>query len=377
MKYHFLGAVAAVLFAYDSLAQTMPDAAELPPGWWTIPKTSTRLKLGGYVKFDMIHDFKPIGSPDFFDVSKIPVDGSEGQTTHFNAKEARINLDARTTSKVGELRMFVEGDFYGANGTFRLRHAYAEIGDWFLAGQTWSNFMDENIIPATLDFEKPAAYAFARLPIVRLKKNLSDGAYVSVALEQPTTNAQAPAQAGKFENPIPDLTLRYRLTKSWGHVQVSGFAAFVKYRFDAGGSDDVGAFGANLSGLFNVASKDKITYQVVYGPGIGRYRGLQTAALDENGELEAITEMGFTFSYQHQWNESFTSIVVLNRGMADNTEGQAPTAIHAENYGAANLLWHFAPNAFVGGEFLTGLREDEDGTKGTAHRLQFSVKYGL
>jgi hypothetical protein len=378
MRYLIAIAMLVVLLPPESVAQQTPvDAGEFPPGWWAIPKTSTRLKVGGYVKFDLIHDFKPIGSPDFFDVSKIPTDGSVGKTTHLNAKEARINLDVKTPSKVGELRMFVEGDFYGANGTLRLRHAYVEIGDWLLAGQTWSNFMDENTIPGTLDFEKPGAYVFTRLPIVRFKKNLAEGSYVSLALEQPNSSSVVPAEPGKFENPVPDLTLRFRHSKPWGHVQASAFGALVRYRFSAGGTDEVQAFGVNLSGQFNVAGKDKLTYQAAYGPGLGRYRGLLTAALDENGNLEAITEMGITISYQHQWNESFSSLVVFNRGVAENTAGQGPNAIHAEHYGAGNLLWHFAPNAFAGVEFLTGLREDVDGAKGTANRLQFSVKYGL
>lgn len=51
---------------------------EVPAGWWKIPKTNGRITIGGYVKFDLIRDFNPINSPSFFDVSKIPTDGSEG-----------------------------------------------------------------------------------------------------------------------------------------------------------------------------------------------------------------------------------------------------------------------------------------------------------
>jgi DcaP outer membrane protein len=358
--------------------QTADGSSELPPGWWLIPKTQTKVKLGGYVKADLIHDFQPIGSPDFFDVSKIPTDGSEGQTTHLNAKETRLYLDVRTPSRVGELRMYVEGDFYGSSGGFRLRHGYVEIGGKWLAGQIWSNFMDESIIPNTLDFEKPAAYAFVRHPIIRYKHSLSDDVYIAVAVEEPSTNAQAPAEAGKFESPLPDLTARYRVTKPWGHMQLSGYAAYLKYSYTTEGSEDVTLFGGNLSGLFNVLNKKgKITYQAVYGLGAARYRGGLSAATDAEGNLQALPDLGFTVGYEHRWNKAFSSLVLYNYGSVDNTEGQPGSAIEDTKYFAVNTLWHFADNAFAGVEYLWGRRDDVNGDNGAASRLQFSVKYGF
>jgi DcaP outer membrane protein len=352
--------------------------AEVPPGWWEIPKTTVRMKIGGYVKFDLIHDFNPIGSPDYFDVSTIPTDGSKGETTHMHAKETRVFLDFRSPSKVGELRAYVEGDFYGSSGAFRLRHAFVEInnGKW-LAGQWWSNFMDETIIPPTLDFEKPAAYAFARHAMFRWKQSLSSDSYLAIAVEEPNTRAQAPGEPGKFESPLPDLTARYRITKKWGHVQLSGFAAQLHYRFSAGGSDKVSLFGANLSGQLNFLKKDKFIYQVVYGPGVGRFRGGFSAGLDANDDLEAITDIGATAGIQHFWNNNFSSLFVYNHGYNDTTEGQPPTDISRMNYMAVNLIWHFVDNAFVGVEYLRGTREDINDEDGAANRVQFSVKYSF
>ena len=351
---------------------------EVPPGWWQIPKTPVRMKIGGYVKFDLIHDFDPIGSPDYFDVSTIPTDGSKGESTHMHAKETRVFLDFRSPSKVGELRAYIEGDFYGASGSFRLRHAFIEFknGKW-LAGQWWSNFMDENIIPPTLDFEKPIAYAFARHAMFRWKQTLTNDSYLALAVEEPNTRAQAPVEPGKFESPLPDLTARYRITKNWGHVQVSGFAAQLRYRFSAGGSDEVTLFGGNLSGQFNFLKKDKFIYQVVYGPGVGRFRGGQSAGLDDNGDLEPITDFGATAGVQHFWNDKLSSLLVYNQGSNDTTEGQPATDIATMNYMALNLLWHFVENAFVGVEFLRGTREDINKQDGAADRIQFSVKYSF
>jgi hypothetical protein len=342
-----------------------------------IPGTKTRVKAGGYVKLDLIHDFKPIESPDFFDVSKIPTDGSEGESTHLNVKETRLLADVRSPLRAGEIKMYVEGDFYGSGGAFRIRHAYAEIGGKLLAGQTWSNFMDEDIIPNTLDFEKPAAYAFVRHPLVRYRHQFSESTYLAVAVEEPSTNAQAPPQPGEFESPLPDLTARVRLSRSWGHVQASGFAGKLTYRYTAGGKEEVALFGCNLSGAFNLLKKDRLSYQVLYGPGAARFRGGLSAAVDANGNLEALTDIGVSVMYQHQWSKAFTSVLVLNQGSVDNLSGQPVTSLSLARYTAANLIWSFADNAFAGVEYLWGERQDIDGSNGTAGRLQFSVRYGF
>src|SRR5690606_4145378 len=102
-----------------------------------------------------------------------------------------------------------------------------------------------------------------------------------------------PAEAGAFESPLPDLTARYRITKKWGHIQASAFLAKLQYRFDAGGTESLSLYGLNLSGRLNFLKNDYFIYQGVYGPGSGRMRGGLSAGLDENGNLEALTDMGF------------------------------------------------------------------------------------
>ncbi|MHA4846421.1 DcaP family trimeric outer membrane transporter, partial [Flavitalea antarctica] len=254
---------------------------DIPAGWWKIPKTNARITVGGYVKFDLIQDFNPINSPSFFDVSKIPTDGSKGTNTHLQANETRFYIDFRTPAGKTDLRTYVEGDFYGTGGGLRLRHAYLEVGGKLLAGQTWSNFMDENIIPPTLDFEKPSAYAFVRHGMIRYKITTGKHSYVGLALEEPLINADAPAQPGKMETFVPDFTARYRYTNTWGHIQVSGFAGIVRFRPVTGSTENTEIFGINLSGQLNLPRKDYIIYQAVAGPGISRYRNGKYAAPDD------------------------------------------------------------------------------------------------
>lgn len=93
------------------------------------------IDIGGYVKADFIHDFNPIGSKDVFDPLTIPTDGLQGENTRMHARQTRLNLDYRPNQENDDLKLFVEGDFFGEGGTFRLRHAYIRAGR-LLAGQT-------------------------------------------------------------------------------------------------------------------------------------------------------------------------------------------------------------------------------------------------
>jgi hypothetical protein len=267
-------------------------------------------KFGGYVKLDYIQDFNPIRSPYYFDVSKIPLDGTVGEQATLNARESRLHLDVRKQTSVGMVKTHIEGDFYGDNGAFRLRHAYIDINDKIRAGQYWSNFMNVDIIPKTLDFEKPGAYAFIRHALVRHKGKLSENAYLSVALEQGSASGQEPVETVNFESPITDITLQYRVSNDRGHLQLSGYAGMIRYRYDVGGSDDFSVFGGNVSGALKFFKDDRFNYQVIYGSGLNRYRGGVSTTLDENGKIIIIDEVAFTVTYEHKWNEKFSFLLV-------------------------------------------------------------------
>lgn len=146
---------AVVTPSHTSLTQISSDAEN---GLWglTAPTEFTtfdamrgaqheglRVRIGGYGKFDVIHDFNAIGDTDQFDVATIPTDGQPGQNTRLHARQTRIDLDTILSTGTSRYRVFVEGDFFNANDTsLRLRHAFAEIRPMTL-GQTWTTFMDE------------------------------------------------------------------------------------------------------------------------------------------------------------------------------------------------------------------------------------------
>lgn len=356
----------------------MATAAALAaePGWIEIPGTAARLKIGGYVKLDMLHDLSPIGSPFYFDVSTIPTDGSEGQSTYFNAAETRLLFDARGMTDVGEVRGYLESDFYGSSFTFRIRRAFVDIDGKLLAGQEWSTFMDEDIIPPTLDFEKPGAYAFLRQGQIRYTARFGEGWMAAIAVEQ-AGSIVAHNTGGTIRTPLPDLALRVRSTGTWGHVQLSSFLGTLTYSYPGREDQSPIFYGVNLSSLFKIGESDQFAAQAIWGPGIAQYRWKPSAFLDSSGTVEPVIGWGVTAWYQHYWSSKFSSALVANYGEDDLSDYPELIDTKALGYGALNFLWHFAPASFAGIEYLYGSHELVNGDLGTASRIQVSVRYAF
>jgi hypothetical protein len=360
-----------------STSTAQQPVAPPPPGkgiQWQVGDTT--LKLGGYVKVDLIHDFDAIGSKDSFDPRTIPTDGSEGSGTLMQAKQSRLNLDVRGPTSADPIHFFVEGDFFGTNGAFRLRQAYAEMGP-VLGGQTWSAFVDVDAMPETLDFESPIGFPQLRLPQVRYTSQLEDGDSFAVAVEDPNSEVVPPPAPGEAEDVLPSLTARYIWKHARGHVQLGAFGGMSSYRADSGGTDSVPLWGLNLSTQFAVAAEDSAIVQLTYGDGVGQYRGGVTAGPDASGNLEAVPVAGVLGAYEHHWSEKFRSTLMYSWAEGDLPAGMPPANSERLQYLAANLIWQFCDRAWTGVEYLYGTNETFDGNDGAATRLQFAIRFNL
>lgn len=336
------------------------------------------ITFGGYIKVDLIHDFDDIGDTDAFDVRTIPTTGNTtpGSNTTLHARQTRLSLDVRGPSDEGEIRMYVEGDFFGSGNSFRMRHAYATVKE-ILAGQTWSTFMDEDAMPETLDFESPVAFPLVRVTQVRWTKPLENKDYFALAVEDPDSEVIAPTGVdGASKNPYPDVVARLRMNNGLGHVQVSAFTGMARFVPDAGHADNAFLWGANLSTKLDTCGKDNAIVQLTYGPGAGRYRGGVTAAPNASGNLEAVPVFGWLTSYQHYWSDVYRSSIGFSAAHADVPDG-SPPATSSENlsYSFVNFIWQFTSRAWTGVEFLHGTRETFNGADGDANRVQFSLRF--
>jgi hypothetical protein len=336
-------------------------------------------KPGGYVKLDIIRDFNPIGSEDFFDTRTIPVDGSEGVNSNIHAKESRLSLDVRGMVEGKQLRVYFETDFYGSNSVMTLRHAYGSYGG-LLAGHTWTTFVDEDNLPPTIDFEAPTAFAKIRQAQLRWTQKLGSTVTWSAAVEDNKSTITPPAGvAGKAEYPTPDLVTRFRFDIPHGHVTTAGFYGTARFRPTGGETDSVPLWGAVASAKFRTVGKDFIYGILTTGKGIGRYRGGTTAVPDENGRLHAVAGNAYMGGYQHYWTDRVTSNALYSLTDTIDEPFYTSSANKQLLYGSANVIYWFLPDrAWFGAEYIYGHREVFGGdAEGHAHRIQFAVRFGL
>ncbi|MCD9032403.1 hypothetical protein LDO32_11770 [Luteimonas sp. Y-2-2-4F] len=382
-----------------------PAVAATPAGARPIQSTTitpqanpgTVFTVGGMVRMDAFATKTTDGDiakgtpgRDFYVPGAIPV-GGEGPDTYMDAhlKFSRLWFDASTTLDSGDkLGARFEMDFFGgslgntaATNTYgaTLRHAYVTWNNW-LAGQTWSNFMDTAALIDAVDFVGPTdGVVFVRQPQLRY----SNGPW-TVSLESPETTVQpfgggARVIAGD-NSAIPDVIVRHTTKGDWGHFSVAGLARQLKYEPVTGADTTDTGYGLTVSGLVKLGDTTDLRYQLTGGDGIGRYIGLATinqdAIADANGDIDALGGWAGYFGLRQVFSDRVRGNLYYARSQWDNESAwtgldvtQKVQSLHA------NLIWTPYPKLDLGVEAIWGERTLESGADGELIRLHTMARY--
>jgi DcaP outer membrane protein len=378
-------------FSEDTVAAPRFDNVPLDPkyhGFFRLPGTQTLLKIGGYFKTDFIYDLKPAGNTDSFIPSSIPIPTVVGvNNATVSIRPTRLSLDFRVpAAKVGEVRFYLEGDLFGTNSTTpRLRHAYAQVRN-FLIGQTFSNFMDPDGFPDTLDFQGPNGMVSIRNPQIRYGFALSPSTTFYISVEKPSSDVifKTPQFSAQPNAPSPDGVVRLRQEFERGHLQVAGLFRSIAAFLPDGRTDSVFGWGLNVSTGVKTVGKDNVIFAVAGGHGTSRY--LQdTSGLGIDAEptsaptphLQATPAVGVEAAYQHYWLKTLRSSAIYSYAAVDNTNLSAASTYNHGTYTGANLIWNPFGSLNLGAECLYGWAMDQNGQKANAPRIQFSAKYSF
>jgi hypothetical protein len=378
-------------FSEDTVAAARFDNVPLDPkytGFFRLPGTQTILKIGGYFKTDFIYDMKPAGNTDSFIPSSIPIPNVVGvNNSTVSVRPTRLSLDFRVpAAKVGEVRFYVEGDLFGTNSTTpRLRHAYAQVRN-FLIGQTFSNFMDPDGFPDTLDFQGPNGMVSIRNPQIRYGFALAPSTTFYISLEKPSSDIafKTPEFSAQPNAPSPDGAIRLRQEFERGHFQIAGIFRSIAAFLPNGKTDSVFGWGLNASTGVKTFGKDNVILAVAAGHGISRYlqdtSGLGIDAEPASGvtpHLQATPAVGVEAAYQHYWRKALRSSAIYSYAAVNNTSLSAGTTYNHGTYTGTNLIWNPYGSLNVGAEFLYGWAVEQNGLKANAPRIQFSAKYSF
>ena len=386
----------------DNYADPRIDNAPFDPqlrGFFRLPGTETMLRLGGFARTDVIHDFSPAGNTSKFVTSSIPTGPNPGSdNTSLSVAPSRISVEIRNNTKYGPLRIYYENDFNnGPNTTnsFRLRHFY---GQWqnILIGQTWSAWGDTDAIPDTVDFEGPNSWIFRLQPQVRYTYAMNKENNVAVSVEQPKSEMPGTVTAGttntpiNSNSPIPDFVVRYRHEQSRFHIQHAWLFRDLGGFVTPGTDKHVFGWGGMLSAAAAVYGKDNIMVQGIIGEGIARYindlgegTGLDVG-VKPDGTIVALPAWGVFGSFQHFWSERWRSAVTYGYLHVNTTDLASPaitnnsnTSFNNTQYSEANLMYSPGAGFTVGAGLLWGQHVVKNGDRGDDIRLNFVLQYDL
>jgi hypothetical protein len=350
-------------------------------GGLLFPRSGVTLKIGGFIKADLIHDFDAIEDTDRFNTGTIFTDGREGQNTRGHARLTRFNLDVRWPTNDHTVRTFAEVDFFGSGSTLRLRHAYGEVGP-LLAGQTWSTFIDPAIIPAILDNESSQSGVFlTRRLVFRWTQPLFfDGLTGAVAVEDAASTSTIippPGILGRVENTLPDFVGRLHYAHDQGHLQSAAFIGASGFQPQSGLRDDEMVWGFNFTGSLDLTENDTLKFQTAFGDGLSRFDGVAAVGPDSGGRLSATKAFTWAIAYEHDWSDCLSSTFAYAKPRREPADGEPADAIRGTQFLAVNLVWQPFERTFTGIEYLFGSREDKNGARGEGNRVMFSVRYNL
>ena len=374
--------------------QTSPILPGANPG--------TAFSYGGFIKMDsMATDTSDGRIADgssgrlFYLPASIPVGGpaAEGGDAYvdYHAQFSRFWFSADHVTEGGtKIKAYIEADMFGggsnalagnetATNTYAvsLRQAYVSYGNW-LAGQTWSNFMDVAALPDAVDFVGTTdGTVFVRQAQTRYTK----GAW-SFSAENPQTTVtpylNAAARFNSGDNAWPDVTARWQTKGTWGHFSVAGLLR----QFKAGEATDTGA-SVSVSGRFNLGANDDIRYAVNGGQGIGRYLafGLGSdvvATSASNGDIEAVDGYGAFASWRHAWSPTVRTNLMYSMAHFDNDQSLTGFGVTERAHSMhANVIYSPFPKLDIGAELIYGERFLEDDREGDLKRLHTHVKYSF
>jgi hypothetical protein len=393
----------AVLTSTLPLAATAQEEAATP-GTFKIPGTDTTLNVYGFAEMDVTYDLDgrttDINNNDWasfvavqpFD--NLGVEEPRQRQVYITGRASRLGLSSKTPTSLGDLTVRLEADFNAPNDfqgelttnstTFRLRHAYGQVGG-LLIGQTWSTFLDLDSIPDTVDFNPAVAISLTRQAMLRYTFAFGPAASLALAVENP--RGLEFAQAGDYDA-VPDFIGSFKYGGDWGHVS----ARAVTHEF-RNVNHSKRAFGAGLSGSLKFGNETLVA-GVQGGSGIGRYtfNAILQGAHDTGTEIELWDSYVYHLGLTHAWSPQFRSNVVWTQTFFSGSDTlQATHRTFATEEAKSNDLipnkrvdqlfvnsfWKFTKNTEVGLEYTYGRRVTFGPERGTQHRVNALARFSF
>ncbi|WP_284614584.1 DcaP family trimeric outer membrane transporter [Aquabacterium humicola] len=342
-------------------------------GSFRLPGSETSLRFYGYAETHAIHDFREVGSSDFFtDLMYTPVRGSAQKgKTKFTAATSRFGFESSTPTDLGAFNAKVEADFYSYGSStrnrLRLRHAYGEYAG-FLVGQTWSTFMDLDNLPETVDFNGPIGAPFSRRAMIRYTYNNPQFAKLTFALEDPEDQFGG----GSANERMPQFVARFDKSFDWGAINVRALA----HEKRSAGETKRG-FGFGVGGSFKLGDSDLLMGQFARVDGdIDQMYGSNGYDIDaDTGAITFDKNKGIVLGWAHTYSGQLRGTVAFGHNRAERATALADNKRLSQLF--VNLIYSPIKNIELGAELIVGDRKTFLGEKGQMRRVDLMGRYSF
>ena len=261
----------------------------------------------------------------------------------------------------------------------------------FTFGRDVTTFCDLNAAPNTIDFQGPNAYNYFFSTMIRYEHSIyRDILKFGVAAELPNVSGTYGDSFASIPQRVPDFPVYMQV--NWGRNKESHFRASAVFRDmylhneSTGNNTSLFGWGVQASGNIKVAGPLQLFFNGVYGEGITPYiQDLSGIGLDFTPNPHNPRSIQTMPMYG--WQAAAQIDLVPNKlaisggySMAEvcrRNGAYADDEYRRGQYVFGNIFWDLAPCCQLAAEYLYGTRENMDGMKGHANRVNLMVRYNF
>jgi hypothetical protein len=387
--------------------KTFDVELELPPGPPIFRMTSDET-LNGRPKYDYfflvkakfngVYDISGgLQDQETFNVGRINVWGDDNSNRYWtDMHQSQVRFRGQRETANGPLVGYMEGDFWGGNKHYRLRHLWIDYR-FMHFGQDWTFFGDKEIWPNVMDWDGPPSGVWRREPELKFYFTNQSGWQFDIGTGQPGAEIRfdenVDPDVSSAYQPLPDFIGAVKKAGDFGHVRVTGI--YRNLEFQSGGENkSEPGFGGTVSGFVktNEVKTNPIQFQFYAGRGIATYvvsfSGLNyDAAMDGQGDVKAIPTYGGWAAYEHfftpEWHINAVggfSVFDSHKFSSFTIEGPgydaSDTSVNLQHYyGLFNVMWTPEPALTFGIEYNYGNKRNKyDGAIDTGDEVVASIE---
>ena len=342
-----------------------------------------QLRILGSIRTSIHYSDQDMKDKQTFNPYEIPTDLEVISPNFFaGLQQTRLGIEVtRRTKTRGDVFIRLEGDFKNSSTTFRIRHAYGQIGR-ILVGQTWSLMNNVVYQPAIVSLDGPANGSGLRTPQIRYSHTINNNLSWAAAIEYSAPDIEFPDSVSvSLLQVIPNLTGRFSFRNDRLSFRVSGVISTISGRVETKDISYAFGYAGSFAGMIRVSKKGQFYLSFSGGRATSHFLDMfngnnEDMAYDPNTKtFEALDFYGGYLAYGYTLPKNFSTSISLGMAAIQNTDFQPETDYRYSYNALLNLFWEPVKGARLGIEFANGRRLNKSDGWGAANRISMLMYY--